>query len=338
MELNFEQIKAISTGAVRFEEDEDGIRLYRFTKEQEKLYEETDIEFYNRSQATAGVKLAFKTNSKHLSIKTRIVPRYCRRYFSFDVFVNGVLKGYLDNYAENVTLDTYLNTRLLVDRFEKTFDLGEGVKTVHIYLPWAIQAVIEEISIDNNAMLEPIKEEKVLLAFGDSITQGMDAMRPSNRYVTQLANFLKADEFNKGISGECFFPKLAELKDDLEPDYITVAYGTNDWFKKGRDVFKANSVAFFQALRKNYPNATIYAITPIWRADFQEEREFGLFEDVEKELCEAVKDMKNVTAIRGYDLVPHDASYFGDSRLHPNDKGFEEYFKQLSWEITHMEI
>ena len=38
MKLNFEQIKAISTGAVRFEEDESGIKFYRFTEEQEKFY------------------------------------------------------------------------------------------------------------------------------------------------------------------------------------------------------------------------------------------------------------------------------------------------------------
>ena len=116
--------------------------------------------------------------------------------------------------------------------------------------------------------MEPVKAGKTLLAFGDSITQGMDAMRPSNRYVTKLANYLGAEEVNKGISGECYFPPLAEAKDDLNPDYITVAYGTNDWSKKGRDIFQVNSKAFYKALRKNYPNTPIYAITPIWRADF----------------------------------------------------------------------
>ena len=340
MKLNFEQIKAISTGAVRFEEDENGIRLYRFTKEQERLYEETDIVFYNRSQATAGVKLAFKTDSKSLTIKTKIVPRDCRRYFSFDVFVNGVVKGYLDNYPENVSIDNYIDPKLRVskDEYEKEFDLGEGEKTVQVYLPWAVQAVLEEISLDDNAFVEPIKAGKTLLAFGDSITQGMDAMRPSNRYVAKLANFLGADEVNKGISGECYFPPLAETKDDLNPDYITVAYGTNDWFKKGRDIFQVNSKAFYQALRKNYPNVPIYAITPIWRADFQEDREFGVFEDVEKEIREAVKGIENLIVIRGYYLVTKDTSYFADSRLHQNDKGFEKYFEKLSKKIRREEI
>ena len=334
MKLNFEQIKAISTGAVRFEEKENGVILYRFTKKQEQLYEKTNIEFFERSQSTAGVKLSFKTNSKNLRIKTKIVPKYCRRYFSFDVFVNGEVKGYLDNFVADVCMDTYIKTKLLSEQFEKEFDLGEGVKTVQVYLPWSVQAVIEEVSLDDNAFVEPVKAGKTLLAFGDSITQGMDAMRPSNRYVTKLANYLGAEEVNKGISGECYFPPLAEAKDDLNPDYITVAYGTNDWSKKGRDIFQVNSKAFYKALRKNYPNTPIYAITPIWRADFQEEREFGLFEDVETEIREAVKGIEDVTVIRGYDFIPKDTGYFADSRLHPNDKGFEKYFEKLCMEIS----
>ena len=146
------------------------------------------------------MKLAFRTNSESLYIKTKIVPRYCRRYFSFDVFVNGVVIGYLDNLADAENMDEYINTKLLRDEFEKKFDLGEGEKTVQVYLPWSVQPVIEEISIDDGAFVEPVKSEKTLLAFGDSITQGMDAMRPTNRYVTKLANFLGADEVNKGIS------------------------------------------------------------------------------------------------------------------------------------------
>lgn len=333
MKLTLEQIKAISTGAVRVTEETGGVCLYRFTEQQEKLFEETDIEFYNRAKSPAGIKLAFKTDSKSLFIKTKIVPRYCRKYFSIDVFVNGEAIGYIDNFADTENLDEYINTKLLQTEFEKEFDLGEGEKVVYIYLPWAVQPVLEEISVDDDAFIEPVKAEKTLLAFGDSITQGYDAFRSSNRYVAKLAAFLGADEVNKGIGGICFFPPLAEAKDDLNPDYITVAYGTNDWYKKGREIFKVNSKAFYTALSKHYPQAKIFAITPIWRADRDEEREFGLFDDVEKDIREAVEGLENVVVIRGYQFVPEDTSYFADLRLHPNDKGFDSYFRNLSAEM-----
>ena len=43
--------------------------------------------------------------------------------------------------------------------------------------------------------------------------------------------------------------------------------------------------------------------------------------------------MKNVTVVRGFDFVPKEEKYFADLRLHPNDTGFEHYFKNLYKEI-----
>ena len=71
--------------------------------------------------------------------------------------------------------------------------------------------------------------KKRILCFGDSISQGYDALYPSNQYTPQLAKLLDAEEYNKAIGGEIFRPELALARDDFEPEYITVAYGTNDW-------------------------------------------------------------------------------------------------------------
>ena len=70
-----------------------------------------------------------------------------------------------------------------------------------------------------------------LLAFGDSITQGVDVVHPSLAYAPTLARLMDADSRNKGIGGEVFFPALLEEKEDLDPDFVTVAYGSNDWSK-----------------------------------------------------------------------------------------------------------
>lgn len=333
MKLTLEQIKEVATGAVRFVEDEEGIKLFRFTEEQEKMYKEVNEDFWHRSLATSGIKFAFKTNSENLFIKTKIIPRYSRRYFSFDVFVNGEPIGYLDNFADAENIEEYIKIKLLKEEFEKDFELGDGDKTVCVILPWALQAVIEEISLDDGSYIEPVKRKKTLLAYGDSITQGYDAFRSANRYIARLAEVLEADEINKGIGGECFCPWLAEMEKDLNPDYVTVAYGTNDWSKKGKEIFDVNSRAFYETVSKKYPSAKIFAITPIWRADLGEYREFGKFEDVEKGIKEAVEGLENVTVISGYDFVPHDLSYFADARLHPNDKGFDCYSNCLIEEV-----
>ena len=78
--------------------------------------------------------------------------------------------------------------------FVKTFDLGTGEKTVRVNFPWTKLVEIWSVELDDGAIVVPMKRNKKLLDFGDSITHGMDAYRPSQRYIAQLADFLGADE------------------------------------------------------------------------------------------------------------------------------------------------
>ena len=88
MKLTLEQIKSITTGAVCVEKEEDKIRFHRFTDQQEILYGKGK-KMNVRCAATAGVKFRFKTNSRTLKLKFEMQEGSSRRYYSFDVFVNG---------------------------------------------------------------------------------------------------------------------------------------------------------------------------------------------------------------------------------------------------------
>lgn len=334
MKLDAEQIKKISTGAVRIEEENGEVRLYRFTKEQIELYENVKQDLYMKRFATSGIKLSFKTNSKNLFIKINAEIGSSRKYFSVDVFVDGKCIGYIDNFSALELPADYTKLELPLGEFSKDFYLGEGEKKVCVHMPWSTNTSIKEIAIDEGAFIEEVKPSKKLLAYGDSITQGYDAIRPSNRYISKLADILDAQEFNKAIAGEVFFPELAMTKDPFVPDYITVAYGTNDWSKTDRETFKKNCKAFYTSISQNYPDTKIFAITPIWRKDMCEEREFGDFNKVEEDIREIVKDIENITVIKGFDFVPKDENYYADLRLHPNDKGFEYYVKSLCDKIN----
>lgn len=333
MILSSEQIRSISLGAVRSSETEKGVRLCRFTEEQQEIYKRANADFYKKTFAAAGVKLYFETDSESIFLKVNVASGSSRSYFSFDVMVNGQPVGYLDNYSDVTLPKDYTKVQLPQGEFSKTFALGEGAKKVCIYFPWSVAVDIMELSLDDNAFIKPVKMTKKLLVFGDSITQGYDALRPSGRYAARLAEALGAEEINKGIGGEIFFPALAETREDFEPDYISVAYGTNDWNKASEEDFKERCYAFYDALSRNYPNSGIFAITPIWRKDCMEERAFGAFGKVEEDIEAIVKNFKNVTCIHGFDLVPRDENYFGDLRLHPNDSGFDHYFENLCKKI-----
>lgn len=329
MKLNLEQLKQITTGAVNIRKENGMFLFSRFTEEQEKLYQITYEGFSDKTHTTSGIKFSFKTDSKNLFTKIKTSQKTTRTYFSVDVFVNEVPIGYIDNFSEVKLEGDYTKDEFSLGEFSKNFMLGDGEKTVCVHLPWSVKTLVEEISIDDDAFIEGIKPAKKLLAFGDSITQGYDALRPSNRYVAKLADKLDAEEFNKGIGGECFFPDLAELKEAFVPDYITVAYGTNDWSKIDKETFKKNSKAFYENISKNYPDSKIFAITPIWRKDCNEAKPMGEFQVLEQYIKEAVAECKNVTIIPGYNLVPGDECYFADLWLHPNDDGFEHYVENL---------
>ena len=162
-------------------------------------------------------------------------------------------------------------------------------------------------------------------------------MRPSNRQVGRLAEMLGAEEISKAVGAERYDPELAALRDDFDPDYIVVAYGTNDFSGLTPEVFTANCNGFYEALGRNYPKAKIFAITPIWRADMDNPRAFTSFFDIEKGIRAATANMENVVVIDGMELVPHDSVYYADGRLHPNDAGFEHYFQNL-WHMVQNNI
>ncbi len=333
MNLTLSQIREITIGAVRVEKTENDIHFYRFTKEQEELYKNRSDDFYNKTFATSGIQIRFSTNSQTLFLRTEISGKSSRTYFSFDVFVDGKKLDTLDNFSNVGIPQDYTTVKFPHGEFFKKFNLGAGNKEVCIYFPWSVKATVKELILDEGSFIKPCKPSKKMLCFGDSITHGYDALYPSNKYITRLANMLDAAEHNKAIGGEIFFPELAAAKDDFEPDYITVAYGTNDWSRCTKEELSRNCSAFFDHLNKNYPHSQIFAITPIWRKDMDESRVFGKFNIVAEVIKNQAAAYDNILVIHGFEFVPQNENLFADLRLHPNDDGFGYYFENLSEHI-----
>ncbi len=329
MNLSFEQIRSIATGAVSVVREPEGIRFYRFTQEQFALYEERNEKFFQKSKTPSGVKLSFRTDSNTLYLHFFVPGHIGASFMAFDVFVNGEMIGSLDNFTGVDYPRSYLKTEFPIGEFSGSFDLGAGEKTVTVHLPWNGYPYLQEMSLADGATLIPVKPSKKLLALGDSITYGNAAMHPSSRYVARLCAALDAEEFNKGIGGEFFFPQLAGTREGFTPDYIIVAYGTNDWRKQPRDVFFADVKGFFQNLNKTYPNVKTFVITPIWRSNLHADTDFTSIDEVRDAIRQAAADRPNTQIIDGDGLVPHDVAYYGDYGCHPSDRGFEEYFTNL---------
>ena len=329
MIVNYEKIKEISLGAVRVVNDGEKINFYRFTEAQEEMYKNRSKEFYMKSFSTSGVRLSFKTDSKNLSLDIFTEDGSSREFFSLDVFVNGSLVGCIDNFSDVELPAYYSGIDLPLGDYSGEFSLGEGDKEVCIYFPWSVKTSLKRMVLDDGAYIEAIKPKKTLIAYGDSITQGYDALRPSNHYVSRLCEALDAEQINKAIGAEVFHSPLAALADDVIPEYVTVAYGTNDWNRIKAEDMRKNCSEFYRNIRNNYPDAKIFAITPIWRKDLDLPKDFPDFLSVDKIIRELVADIPEVYVISGFDFVEKNEKYFADLRLHPNDDGFAQYFDAL---------
>lgn len=340
MKLDLNDYRRITLGSAAVTEEGEKIRFHRFTEEEELFYKQRDAmkgsDLSSRCSAPAGIKLCFATDSKSLKINVTASAATSRRYFSFDVFENGRLIGYLDNFKEEELLENYTEQEFPLGMHERSFVLSDGMKELAVYFPYSVFIDDIKIELEDGAEIEPVRPKKKLLVYGDSISQGYDAIRPSHRYTARIADFLGAEEINKAIGGEIFVPELVEEKLDFNPDYIIVAYGTNDWSTTDGKDFYQNVKSFYGFLSQNYPYSVIFAITPIWRLNYEESKPFGDFFSVERIIRDATSDFKNVNVIPGFDLVGHDKKLFADLRLHPRDAGFDEYYENLSKKIEEL--
>lgn len=320
MKLNYEQIRSIVIGADHTTEENGLVSLFRFTEEQKAAYEQRSTDFYNKSFATAGIRLEFETDSPSLFLSFLITKKTSsRRFFAHDVYANGRFLGQLGGVLSESESELPLSVC-------RSFSLGEGTKTVRVYLPWSVQSQIAEISLADGATLAPVKKDLRMICFGDSITHGYDAEHPSLSYANRIVDVLNADAVNKGIGGERFWPALAATRERFEPDLITVAYGTNDWTRLTREEWIQNATDFYQTLSATYPKAKIFALSPIWRGDKDTERQSGPFADLPNHLKKIASKLPNVTVIDCYPFVPHHSYAFHDKKiLHPNDAGFGFY-------------
>lgn len=331
MKLCLEEIKGITQGAESIEEKDGNITFCRFNEAERELY--MDTEFADKVFATSGIQMEFNTDGDFLNLQINVSRASTRTFFSFDVLVNETLIGRCRNFDDSIKNVNYKAEQFALGEFKERFALGKGNKKVRLVFPWSVATEIKHIEIENGTYIEPVKKSKSMLVYGDSITQGYDAFYSSASYAVRLAFNLNAELYNKGIGGEIFFPPLAAVKSNITPDYITVAYGTNDWNGSEQSEFKERCKRFFDSLSGCYPNALIFAITPIWRKDMEEKRKFGDFHDVDTIIRKICAEYNNIKVISGWQFVPHDEKYFADLRLHPNDDGFDYYFKNLKAEI-----
>lgn len=326
--LTVAQMRDITTGAADIAEENGRIRFLRFSEAEAAVIQNPN------SLCPAGIQMEFETDASALRLCVHVRPAYTiRTYFSLDVFLNGQPLGSLCNFREEECAGNYAERTYLMGEFSGEFPLGAGKKQVRIVFPHSAVAEIIKMELTDCSCLIPVRRKKTLVAYGDSITQGYDALHPSHTYAMRLADALDAALYNKALGGAIFAPALADAARDIPADCVLVAYGTNDWGAQDEKSFRETADAFLDAIAKRYPHIPTVVLTPIWRKDHTVPRTVGAFSHVAEILQELCGKYADVTVVSGWDLVPHDEGFFADLYLHPNDAGFSHYCKNLLKEI-----
>lgn len=328
MKLTFGQIKSACSGAVNITQEDGLVRFHRMQQAQLDGILALSETYYIRAHSTAGVKLDFRTDSTSLFLDVN-ASRGTMSYFAVDIIVNGKLIGSVDNFShEEIPVFHAKKTYQLGD-YSGRFDLGPGEKTVRVHLPWGPVAAIRELSLDDGATFTPAVPEKKVLFYGDSITQGMDCLHPSQTYSARIADALGMAEYNKAIAGTPTYLPISAVREEFTPDVVVVAYGTNDWTLTDTQTFRTNYRTMHEHIRSHYPGVPVFALTPLFRYQMNECRVMGAFCKVAPIIQEICADFPDVTVIDCFPFIPRDHLCFGDGILHPNARGFDYYFKGL---------
>ncbi len=320
MKLSIKELTEITCGAQNLVEENGYIAFNRFTVEQSQCYLDIGSEdYYNKSKGTAGVRLSFFTDADSFGFYYNLASASSRSFTEIDVYENDMLVGHYSlneqgGYQEH--------------------KLQKGQKKVEIYLPWAKRLSIKDFTLENASILKPAKRSKKAIAFGDSITQGYDAEYPSNTYINRISRALDADVIDLGIGGDKHFSPIIEKMPKIDVDYITVAYGTNDWAYLTYAEFNKRCEDFYKALNEKFSGVKTFTILPIWRKEESSPSLEGKYlDDFRNRIIEITKQYNNISVVGGKDLLPHDTELYSDKRLHPNDEGFTLYANNLLKQI-----
>lgn len=316
MYLSEEQIKEITRGAVNISLEDDYYRFYRFSDKQLKVYENTSAGFFSKAKATSGINFNFYTDASKFSFDFTVSNASSRNFYYFDIYVDGVLEKHLGE------------SPMWIRNGHIEINLPEGEHHVTVWFPCLACAAIKNVFLSEDSSLRPVPNKMKMICWGDSITQGYDALFPSLCYANRLAQHFNANMINQAIGGERFCPQILDEDLRFKPDLITVAYGTNDWSGLQRDAFFAGVDGFLEGISRIYTESKIFVITPLWRADKDKITKFGSYYEAVSYIADKAKSL-GLNLIDGYNLTPHCFEFYSDLRLHPNDLGYGEYTRNL---------
>lgn len=284
------------------------------------------------STHAAGGRVRFKTNSPYISIIVEYNLTAKMSHFALSGSIG------CDLYKEVENKEHFINTFMPPFEIDNYYEqiiqgLEEKISSYTINLPLYSSVSKFYVGIKKGSVLEKCNdynyEEKPIVYYGSSITQGGCASRPGMAYPAILSRKFNINHINLGFSGSAKGEELmAKFVSDLDMKIFVYDYDYNAPSAKHLQNTHEN---MFKIVRKKHPNLPIIILTNPFNIDERKKRQ----EIIYQTYINAVNNGdKNVYFISGDKLIETCSEEGSVDACHPTDLGFVSMAKALEEVLT----
>ncbi|MBE7046438.1 MAG: hypothetical protein E7396_03380 [Ruminococcaceae bacterium] len=230
----------------------------RYRRMPENVAKSVSEGVYSLHSNTAGGRVRFVTDSPYVAIHAKIDKNAKMAHFPFTGSMG------FDLYADNIYINTFVPPFNTNDILEKVIDFnginGEHAKTKEITINFPLYSDVLKlyIGLKDGCIIEEAaeyKNEKPVVFYGSSITQGGCASRPGTCYQAILSRNLNMDYINLGFSGSAKAEdEMIDYIMNLDMSVFVFDYDNN---APTSEHLKNTHEKMFKAIRYNHPSVPV---------------------------------------------------------------------------------
>ena len=279
---------------------------------------------YHLHTNTAGGRVRFRTDSTYVAIRAELDSVGKMPHFALAGSAG------FDLYADNVYVNTFVPPYDLQESYECCIDIGDcNIKDITVNFPTYSNVKALCIGLSGSATVEaptPYANEKPVVFYGSSITQGGCSSRPGTAYQSVVSRYFNWDYVNLGFSGNA---KAEDIMIDyvksLDMSLFVLDYDHN---APNEEHLRATHEKMFKAIRKAHPTLPIIIMSrpKCLLNEWETERLEIISQTYKNALTEGDT---NVYLLTGADLTALCGNEGTVDGCHPTDFGFASMAKAI---------